>query len=305
MALFFKGGEQLYNEALDAVGRKDYNAAKKKFLDANEKGCPNGPLALAYAALIDVGSSRRSVGAYQALISKLSGLKESEIKFGLTDITVADLITECELDIKEVQAANMSDNDYQAKGQQLIAVAGEYMARIGEKTLLLDEIFKGNTVATGNREALILQAEGYAVIGKGMVSSDPKGAAEYMQMAYSFRRQLGDSGDEELRLSENYARSAKCWICGRPANGQGIHFQAVRADIEPVFRKMSDGDIVKPLSDDACSIYICVPCYTAISNRSDEISREYYEAAMREMRAMEMRLQAEINSVRFSASMRR
>ena len=186
------------------------------------------------------------------------------------------------------------DGDAQAKGQQLIAVAGEYMARIGEKTLLLDEIFKGNTVATGNREALILQAEGYAVIGKGMVSSDPKGAAEYMQMAYSFRRQLGDSGDEELRLSENYARSAKCWICGRPANGQGIHFQAVRADIEPVFRKMSDGDIVKPLSDDACSIYICVPCYTAISRRADAIANGYYDKALDQMRAGDAALQAQI-----------
>ena len=305
MALFFKGGEQLFNEALDAVGRKDYNAARKKFIEANEKGYSNGPLALAYASLIDVGNSRRSIGAYQALIGKLSGLRESEIKFGLTNIIVADLITECELDVKEIQAANMSDKDYQEKGQQLISVAGEYMARIGEKTLILDEIFKGNTVATGNREALILQAEGYAIIGKGLVASDPKGAAEYMQMAYSFRRQLGDSGEEELRLSQNYARSAKCWICGRPAHGQGIHFQAVSADIEPVFSKMSDGDIVKPLSDDACSIYICVPCYTAISNRSDEIAREYYESAMREMRAMEMRLMAEINSVRFSASMRR
>ncbi|MBO4503049.1 MAG: hypothetical protein J5707_05320 [Candidatus Methanomethylophilus sp.] len=305
MALFFKGGEQLYNEAVDAVGRKDYSTARKKFQEANDKGCSNGPLALAYAALIDVGNSRRNVGAYQALIGKLSGLKESEIKFGLTNVVVADLITECELDIKEIQAASMSDNDYQAKGQQMVAVAGEYMARIGEKTLILDEIFKGNTVATGNREALILQAEGYSIIGKGMVSSDPKGAAEYMQMAYSFRRQLGDSGDEEMRLSQNYARSAKCWICGRPANGQGIHFQAVRADIEPVFRKMSDGDVVKPLSDDAESIYICVPCYTAISNRSDEISREYYEMAMREMRAMEARLEAEISSIRISASMHR
>ena len=41
-------------------------------------------------------------------------------------------------------------------------------------------------------------------------------------------------------------------------------------------------------------IYVCRACYTAISNRSDEIANEYYQQSMREMMAMEARLQAEI-----------
>lgn len=305
MALLFKGGEQLYNEAVDAIGRKDYNTARKKFLDANEKGYGKDELALAYAAIIDVGSNRGNVGAYEKLIDRLNSLKVSSIKFGLTEIEVPDLVAECELGIKEIRAASISDSAYQEKGNQLITIAGEYMARIGEKNLKLDEIFKGNTVATGNREALILQAQGYSVLGKGSVSVDPKMASEYMQMAYTFRRQLGDSGEEELRLSQNYARSARCWICGRPANGEGIHFQSIRASIDPVFRNMADSDVVKPVSDDSQRIYICIPCYTAISNRSDDIAREYYNDAIRELRAVEARLQAEISSLRFSVSMRR
>ena len=179
------------------------------------------------------------------------------------------------------------------------------MARIGEKNLKFDEIFKGTTAATGNREALILQAEGYYVLGEGSVSEDPKMASEYMQMSYNFRRQLGDSGDQELKLAQDYARSARCWICGRPANGEGIHFQPMRSTIAPVFAKETEGDIVKPISEDVRSIYVCVPCYTAISNRSDDISRVYYERAMAEVHAIEARLEAEIASVRFSASMHR
>ena len=64
-------------------------------------------------------------------------------------------------------------------------------------------------------------------------------------------------------------------------------------------------ELVKPFSDDVRSIYVCVPCYTAISNRSDDISRVYYERAMAEVHAIEARLEAEIASVRFSASMHR
>jgi hypothetical protein len=45
------------------------------------------------------------------------------------------------------------------------------------------------------------------------------------------------------------------------------------------------------------SIYVCKACYLAISKRADLIARQYYDAAMNEMRAMEARLNARINSV--------
>lgn len=305
MALFFKGGEQLYQEAIDAIGRKDYDAALKKFQDAKEKGHDPDGLCMVYVAIIYVGKNRDNVRGYHHLLESLNNAGARTIKFGLTTVDTADLATECELAIMEIEASNMSKDDFVNKGNRLIEVAGQYMSRIGEKNLKLDEIFKGNTVATGNREALILQAEAYSILGKGYVHTDPKMAAEYMQMAYNFRRQIGDSGDEEMKLSQNFARSATCWICGRPANGQGIHFMAMPADIEPVFQKMTDGDVVKPISDDCRDVYVCMPCYTAISNRSDEVSRVYYERAMADMRAMEARLQAEIASLRFSMSMSR
>ncbi len=304
MALFFKGGEQLYREALDAIGRKDYSEAQKKFNDAKEKGYDPDNLCAVYCDIIYLGNNRGVVRGYRNLLDALKGVSVGTIKFGLTEMDVADLCTELELAIMEIEASNLN-GDFKEKGNRLIEVAGQYMGRIGEKNLKLDEIFKGNTMATGNREALILQAEGYSVLGKGYVNVDPKMAAEYMQMAYNFRRQLGDSGEEELTLSRNFSRSATCWICGRPANGQGIHFMAMPADIEPVFQKMTDGDAVKPISEDCRDVYVCMPCYTAISNRSDEVSREYYERAREDMMAMEARLQAEITALRFSMSMGR
>jgi hypothetical protein len=47
-----------------------------------------------------------------------------------------------------------------------------------------------------------------------------------------------------------------------------------------------------------------MPCYSAISNRADDISRGYYNQAVSEMRAMEARLQAEIAAVRSEMLMR-
>lgn len=300
MAIFFKGGEQLFNEAIDLIGRKSYKDAKRKFQDAIEKGYSNDGLANVYISLITVGENRSNMGSYKSLLNDLNNISVGTFKFGLTDIVVEDLRTECQLDIEEITANNMADSDYKAKGNAFIECAGKFASMIGDKSLILDEVFKGNTMATGTREGLILQAEGYSILGKGTVSADPKLAAEYMQMAYNFRKQLGDSGNEELELSKDYARSATCWICGRPANGQGIHFMAMRSTIEPVFAGMTTNDVVKPISEDCQSIYVCTPCFTAISNKSDEISRHYYDSAMAEMRAMEARINSELAALRFS-----
>ena len=182
MAFLFKNGEQLYNEGLDMIGRRDFSGAKKKFVDAIQKGYRADGMADVYITILDVGANRSSIGCYKSLRNALGNLTVGSFKFGLTDIDVNDLIAEVELDIKEIEANNLPDSLYKEKSAALIACAGEYMGRIGEKNLKLDEIFKGTTAATGSREALILQAEGYYVLGEGCVSEDPKMASEYMQM---------------------------------------------------------------------------------------------------------------------------
>lgn len=300
MALFFKDGDQLYREALDLIGRAKFSDARRKLSDAEQKGYGNNGLTRTYIALIDIKDNRSDLGHYQDLLECLDKLGVNDFKFGLTDLNKEDLRTETELDIEEIKANSIDDSNYKAKGQAMIDCAMGFSSRIGDKPLKLSEIIRGNTVATGTREALILQANGYSILGKGTVSADPKTAAEYMQMAYNFRKQIGDSGEEELRLMKEYSQSAKCWICGRPANGQGIHFMAMRSTVEPVFRNMTESDIVKPVSQDGTSIYVCMPCYTAISNKSDEISRYYYDRAIDEIRATEARLEAQITSLRFA-----
>jgi len=60
---------------------------------------------------------------------------------------------------------------------------------------------------------------------------------------------------------------------------------------------------VKSRPEGGAHIYICRACYTAVSKRSDEISRRYYNEAIAELRRAEVRLQAEIAALQSQISM--
>ncbi len=292
----FKNGDQLYDEGIDLINRKEYNGAKGKFNDALSKGTGKAGMARMYIALIDLLRNRGTPQNYRTLIDELKTCGQSGFKFGLTDIDAEALETECTLAMEEINASSMDDGGYMEKGQALIDVASKYASLIGDAPLKLDEISKGNTQSTGTRESLVLQAMAYECMGTGVVLRNPKQGSEYMQMAYNFRRQIGDSGDRDYELMKNYAKSCKCWICGRPASGEGIHFMSIKSEITPMFRE-KETDLIRTADEDFRSIYICMPCYSAFSNRADDISREYFTQAMAEMRAMEARIQAQIASL--------
>ena len=74
--------------------------------------------------------------------------------------------------------------------------------------------------------------------------------------------------------------------------------------MSPALDKESDG-IARSKPTRSNEIYICRACYSAISNRSDEISQGYYNQAISEMRAMEARLQAEIAALQTQISLAR
>ena len=83
-------------------------------------------------------------------------------------------------------------------------------------------------------------------------------------------------------------------MCGRIATGEGIHFFSAPAEVSPALDDKDKPTARSRPDGDPQHIYICRACYSAVSNRSDEISRGYYNQTMQEMRAMEARLQAQI-----------
>ena len=299
----FKSGDELYSAGLDAITRKNWREAEDKFGDAVRKGSSKSAMAELMLALLRLRRDRGNVSNYRAVAAALGKYGESSFRFGLTDVDAAALASECELSVQEIEADSIDDREYERKGQALIAAAGAFASQIGDRPMLLREMFEGESGYTGTRESNILQALAYETLGKGVVYSNPKQAAEYMQMAATFRKMLGEDGDADMRLSRQYSLSAKCWLCGRTMSGEGVHFIAVSSDITPIFKQGIDKEVVRPASPQFSSIYMCKPCFTAISNRSDEISRGYYDRTMAEMTAMEARLMAEIRSVRASIAM--
>jgi len=301
----FKSGDELFNQGVDLVKRKEYVKAKKNFERTIEKGGREAALARAYVDLIDACLDKNSAGRYTKLAATLERMNDS-FEFGLTEIEPVRLALECKLLAERIETGNMQAKNpaqLEEKGNKLLDIARRYQSMIGNDAITISEIV-GVPVNTGIKEALYIQAQGYENLASGAVMADPKRAAELLQNAYACYKQLGEGGQTTLNTINAYSRSVKCWICGRPSTGEGVHFLAMPSDISPFMRK-SDDDILKSAPADYNSIYVCRPCYTGISRRSDEIAKMYHERAMQEMRAMEARLQAQISSMTAMAAMRR
>jgi len=307
MALkIFKSGDELFNQGIDLVKRKEYAKARKNFEKTIEKGGSDAELAQIYIALIDICLDNNNPNKYLVLAGHLEKTRIEGFEFGLTDAESAKVAVECRLLAERLATAKMPTNNQaqsEEKGNKFLDLARRYQSQIGNNPIKINELV-GLTVNTGLKEALYLQAWGYEALAGGAVLSNPKKAAEFLQNAYNCRRQVGESGEEDLKLVKAYSKSVKCWICGRPSTGEGVHFLAMPSDITPFMRATND-DILQSAPESYTSVYVCRPCYTSISKRSDEIAREYHDVAMREMRAMEARLRAEIQSAIAYSAIRR
>lgn len=287
----FKNGDDLYDEARELLKRGDYDRAREILQKSIDKEGGVDDVAAVKIALIDMRGRMTSPGAYGNLLNYLSKISAPEFEFGLTNVDCERLRTECELVLRKLKILSDHSTDGMERAKQLQEVAQDFQSKMGETNFLINEIFENDTTITGTTEFFNLMAVSYEIMSEATVWDDPAQAAEYEQIAMSYRQQNGQTGDPNAQRIAAYSNSCKCWICGRLATGEGIHFYSAPADVSPSLAKDGEGTRSSP---ESTHIYICRACYSAISNRSDEISREYYDNAMSEMRAMEARLEAQI-----------
>jgi hypothetical protein len=300
----FKSGDALFDQGVDLIKRKEFAKARNNFEKSIGKGGKAAELAGVYIDIIDACLDNNNPARYSTLAATLRKINYN-FEFGLTEVDPAKVAGECALLAERMNVGRMSGNSPQhleEKGNRFLDVARKYQSQIGSNNILISEIV-GIQVNTGIKESLYVQAWGYETLAAGVVMADPKKAAELLQNAFTCRKQLGEDGQRDMNLIKAYSKSVKCWICGRPSTGEGVHFVAMSSEISP-FMRGSDDDILKSAPGNYDSIYVCKPCYSSISRRSDEISKQYYEQAMQEMRAMEARLQSQINNV-YSMAMSR
>jgi hypothetical protein len=297
MALsLFKDADALYEQAIDLIKQGEFEKARGRLMKSIEKDGGPDDISAVLVCMIDMRGRLGDVSAYGNLLNALKATKAKEFTFGLTTVSVPTMILQCELAIEEIHALNMNGSSAVTleKGNRLLKLAQRYQSEVGNETLKMNEIFLNDTTRTGIREGMVLLAMGYESLASGTVWNDPKKAAEYQQIAYGYRKQVGDTGESNLKLINDYSKTCKCWFCGRTASGLGIHFFPMSSEISPMLLKSGEGEPIKSDSDDHNSIYACRACYRGISIRADEIAKVYYNQAMGEMRAMEARLNAEI-----------
>ena len=306
----FKNDDEHFSDAIDLIKRKEYEKAMAALRKAKGKDKDGNLTAKcdAMEAFINLYDKQNDAGAFVNASNKLRAYNGGSLEVGLSILDTAKVADECLLMSKVINARAMSASNHQenqAKGEALMACARDIQTKVGSNKFSVAEFF-GWDYADGMRLSITLMAESNECQAEAMAWDDPKKAAEFQQFAYNYRRQLGESGQKNLDLVKQYSSSATCWICGRDANGEGIHFFAMSSDISPQLRN-GDG-ILKSADESYQNIYVCRACYTSISRRADAISKYYYGLSQDDMRAMEARLQAqiaalqaEVTSLRFQA----
>ena len=301
----FKNGDDLYSQGDDLIKRGEYAKARDILQKSIDKEGGVDDVAAVKVALIDLSSHLTNPAAYRNLESKLKAVSEKQLEFGLTSFDRDALLTECDLTAQKLQImGGANDANKNTAAQQLQDLAIRYQSEIGDRNLIVIEIFKNDTTVTGMTEFYNLMAVSYEYMSDAVVWENPSQAAEYQQIAMGYRQQNGQSGDANLAKIRSYSCTSKCWLCGRIATGEGIHFFSAPADVSPALDK-DDNGVAKSKPEGSTEIYICRACYSAVSNRSEEISVGYYNKAMAEMRAMEARLQAEIAALQTQISFAR
>ena len=295
----FKNDDEHMEDAVDLIKRKEYEKAMAALRKAKSKD-KDGSLSAkcdAMEAFINLYNKQGDAGAYINAANKLKAYTDGPLELGLSTFDPAKLADECLLMAKTINVRNMPSSnpaENKAKGEALMDCAKDYQVKVGNNNLAIREFFGGG-VTLGMKESITLMAEGNECLAEAFAWDDPKKAAEYQQFAYNYRRQNGESGERNQEFIRKYSASATCWICGRDASGEGMHFFPMSSDISPQMR--NNEGILKSADTEYKNIYVCRACYTSISRRADAISKYYYDVAQDDMRKMEARLQAEIASL--------
>ena len=288
----FKNGDDLHDSGDELIKRGEWGKARDTLQKSVDKDGGDDTLALVKIQLIDISSQLNNASAYRNLATRVRNIKDrGSFEFGINTIDCNDLIVECEVMADKLEVLN-SGSTGQEKADRLQAVAQAMADRIGSKGFILRKMFANDASSTGEMEFYNLMALSFEVLADAVVWEDPQQAAEYQQIAMGYRQQNGQSGDANMEKIRQYSCTSKCWLCGRISTGEGIHFYQTPAEVSEALEKTNDGNIKS--NPDSGNVYICRACYSAVSRRADQVSQVYYNRAMDELRATEMRLQAQI-----------
>ncbi|MCL2141574.1 MAG: hypothetical protein FWH46_01655 [Methanimicrococcus sp.] len=296
---FFKTAAEEFEQGNKYIKMKEYSKARAAFEKAISKKTKEYEVAQVMITLLNLQENNKA-STYASTAAFLQQKGELEVTFGFSAIKCSNLAIECMAKAAELNALEMPSNNSQelkARAEALFTAAIKYQSEIGMNTLIIPEVYTTVKI-TGIHKASYLMATGNEDMAESVAMEDPKRAAEYLLTALNYRRQLDDINaegkiQEKIKL---YSKSAACWICGREATGETIHFVSMPTEVTS-FQSKSKSTSPLPSINNNASIYVCKACYLAISKRADAISKQHLEIAITEMRNMEARLNEKINAI--------
>jgi len=293
--VFFKSGDALIEEGNDLIKRKEFEKARRSFQKALEKKTKDKDLAEVMLALLSIYGNLTNSGAYKQVAGVLRSKGDMEFQLGLSNVSADALAKECDLLGDEFGALAMSrDPSVSAnRGNALIAAAMKYQTVMPNDILVIPELFGGVSMK-GLRRAHKLFAEGNEDLAESVVYTDPRKAAEYQQMAFNYRKQMGESGEANLAKIDSYSKSAACWFCGREVTGERVHFFPMSSEVKILQFREREAVHLQSQTPAGDAVYACRGCYSAISRRADAIANQYHRQAMAEIQRVEASLRTEI-----------
>ena len=206
------------------------------------------------------------------LLSKEETLKNPDLKAKMTEDVLAD--------------------EYEKLAQ-------EYLG-LGREKLTVGGLFNINNTVFNRAISFMGLSRMYK--GRTQESNDPSKAVEYYSEALGYFNQINDK-DMQVMIegrTKKLVSMAKCWLCGRPMQGEEVNFVYLRSYITPYLSGKFSSETPAVLKNDA--VAVCNGCYGAMSLLSEgianRVSKVYYDRAIAEMNQMREKLEREIASCR-------
>jgi tetratricopeptide (TPR) repeat protein len=219
-------------------------------------------------------------------------------------IKALDLVREIDIlkDIYVLPQINLNEihkyNNAEAIANNYETVAKELLSYDKENFLVRDLLKLGKPMDI----AFKLLALSRIIKALIIVSEEPGKAAELYSEALGYLTQLQDheTMDFAKKKLEETSKATKCWICGRNVQGENVHFIYLQTTMTPFIKRSyrSDAPDIFIEKDSATYIAVCKSCYSAMYNLSDEISKYYYQLAIKALKEVEARLLLEIEQLK-------
>ncbi|MEZ0394601.1 MAG: hypothetical protein ABWK00_06135 [Desulfurococcaceae archaeon] len=296
--------EEAMRKALEARKKGDLREASKRFEEAAEIAAKSsdaelkreGEVARAYALTYSAIVSR-SPGAFRLAaeaISKLPG--DLQLDLGLErPVRAAELAEELGLlsDYLSLPPISGIDDARRAKPEDVSRMEelGKRLISRGNVKFILEDLVnvKEPLNVVGRRLLGLSRLSSAAKLEEDDLDSAIKAYAEASAFLEDSSPQLAAVA---RRRMESLSKATRCWICGRPVQGEGVNF--VYLDTFTSKYLLSKFGNEAPNMVEGSRVAVCKVCYGFIYNLSNEIATHYYNLSLRAIQESEQRIMAMI-----------